>query len=957
MQRIWQLLCWLTLIAAVLPSPSAAVERLATRVEKPQNEPGTVYGITQDQQDFLWLASEYEGLQRFDGEKYLRFQPPAGQPAFSLSQVITDQHNTLWIGTWGHGLWRLNSARTEWQQLRGVLPASARIQTLLYDSRHNLWIGSTDGLFVLRAGASTPEPYPPLAGKRIWQLAEQAPDTFWVATSDGLYQLQDQATPHGSWFQAGDLAGAEIRAVTVTGQQLLIGRRSGINLLDLSSRRLRQCALISNANMLQANGPDRWLVGSIDGLYQLTFNAGGCSEQTLLPAVDIRQLYRDKWQNTWLASRNDGLLNLPAAALRPLQPSVDAYLSAQQKHRLGPPSQTRDARWQPLEQSLLQLKQGQWRAHQFAPQHQVAYVRDVVAFAGQTLVGTDQGLFSLNDTGIPTPYPLDTNITRQNVERMAVAADGALWLGLWELGVLRIAPPAGQSKATATQMAQQLPAQDNIVDIASDEQQQLWLLSRAGKLYQGDATQLQLRWQAPANLTTGYFQCLLPQADAIWVCTDLGLLKLSKDLQQAELFGLQHGLPDIRVLGITRTAEFIWVLTRNGVLAMRPDGSDIHLLSPRPGLDLHGVQRRGISAAGGDRVVLSTNHGLWQLDIADMSKVPTAMQLHLAEFQLDQQLYASADPNQSIRLRAGVHNLQLKFKLLSFQPHLRVNYFFRWQGQADWTAFGPDAVLTLSQLAPGPHQLQVMAQAGGQFIHAAPIRFDVPVPWWRQPFGLFTLGCAGLMLLYLIYRLRVKRLQQRTEKLDLLVAQRTQELEAANQQLQHLSHTDSLTGLMNRRALQYAAGLIQSQRSRHPTPLTLALLDIDHFKRINDEHGHDAGDAILRQIATYLRQRLRSQDLLARWGGEEFLLLMPNTSLKQAQQLADTLRLGIHTLTTPELALPLSATFGISPVDPVSSTVSGALAMEQAIKAADLALYQGKRQGRDQVVLATSPSL
>ena len=958
MQRIWQLLCWLVLLAASIPLPSAAVERLPTRIEKPQNDPGTVYGIAQDQQDFLWLATEYDGLQRFDGEKYLRFNPPAGLPAFSLSQVVTDQHNQLWLGTWGHGLWQLNAERSAWQQLTGALPASARIQTLFYDSQHQLWIGSTDGLFVLRAGASTPEPYPALAGSRIWQLAEQASGTIWVATSKGLYQLPQNQAATGQWFQAPHVTDAEIRAVTVTDHYLLVGRRNAIDLFDLSRGNLLHSAALSNSNMLLENGAGRWLVGSVDGLYQLELQGGVLQTELQLPALDIRQLFRDKRQNIWLASRNNGLFNQPAAALTPLQPPVDAYLSPQNKHRLGPPSQTRDARWQPLEQSLLQLTQGEWRQIRFAPQQQVSYVRDVVEFAGQTLVGTDQGLFRLDGQAAPAPFSVQSQVPQLNVERMAVSPDGALWLALWEQGVLRIdpsLPPPGQAPVATEQLPPSL-AQDYIVDMASIAQQ-FWLLSRSGKLYQATQGALAPVWQPAATPTPGYFHCLLPQADAFWLCTDQGLLRLSKDLQQSELFGLQHGLPDIRVIGITRTATFIWVLTRNGVLAMRPDGTDIHLLSPRPGLNLQAVQRRGISSAGNDSVVIATNEGLQQLDISQMSKVPAGMQLHLVEFQLDQQLFASSAPNQMIRLSAGSHNLQLKFKLLSFQRDLRVNYFFRWQGQSDWTALGPDAVLTLSQLAPGPHQLQVMAQAGGQYVHASPILFEVPVPWWLQPLGILALSLAGLLLLYLIYRYRVTRLQQRAEQLDALVAQRTQELETANQQLQHLSHTDSLTGLMNRRALQFTAGLIQAQRSRQPAALTLVLLDIDHFKRINDEHGHDVGDEVLRQVAAYLRQRLRSQDLVARWGGEEFLLLMPNTAVAQAQSLSDELRLGIHTLTIAGLTLPLSATFGVSPVAQVDKIVTGAVALEQALKAADLALYQGKRQGRDQVVLAADPAI
>ncbi len=78
--------------------------------------------------------------------------------------------------------------------------------------------------------------------------------------------------------------------------------------------------------------------------------------------------------------------------------------------------------------------------------------------------------------------------------------------------------------------------------------------------------------------------------------------------------------------------------------------------------------------------------------------------------------------------------------------------------------------------------------------------------------------------------------------------QRTAELEAANQQLRQLSHTDSLTGLMNRRALQYAVSLLQTQRSRTQAPMTLALMDIDHFKDINDQYGHDIGDAVLVEL-------------------------------------------------------------------------------------------------------------
>ena len=122
----------------------------ARPADAPLSQPGVVYDLAQDQQDFLWLAGEYDGLLRFDGEDYLRFLPPAVLAKASISQVAADQHNNLWVGSWGHGLWRLDSSRRYWQQI--ALPTdSQHIQILKFDAAHNLWIGTARGLFVLKA--------------------------------------------------------------------------------------------------------------------------------------------------------------------------------------------------------------------------------------------------------------------------------------------------------------------------------------------------------------------------------------------------------------------------------------------------------------------------------------------------------------------------------------------------------------------------------------------------------------------------------------------------------------------------------------------------------------------------------------------------------------------------------------------------------------------------------------
>ncbi|HAA44097.1 MAG TPA: GGDEF domain-containing protein [Halomonas sp.] len=162
--------------------------------------------------------------------------------------------------------------------------------------------------------------------------------------------------------------------------------------------------------------------------------------------------------------------------------------------------------------------------------------------------------------------------------------------------------------------------------------------------------------------------------------------------------------------------------------------------------------------------------------------------------------------------------------------------------------------------------------------------------------------------------------------------------------MHQLMLTDELTGLYNRRHLVDVAFAALTQAKRSKAPLSLLLLDIDHFKRINDTYGHPVGDEVLRQISGRLRHLSRPSDTLARIGGEEFCLLMPNTSTLDALQAADRLRREIENMTLNGIAIS-SPTVSIG----VTTGNGGAHTFEQLYSFADTALYQAKAHGRNRV--------
>lgn len=271
---------------------------------------------------------------------------------------------------------------------------------------------------------------------------------------------------------------------------------------------------------------------------------------------------------------------------------------------------------------------------------------------------------------------------------------------------------------------------------------------------------------------------------------------------------------------------------------------------------------------------------------------------------------------------------------------------------------------TMKILLTGQAGLDAVVDA----INRAHLNQYISKPWDETA---LLLGVENLLRQYrlvhenqqLIQSLSAKNqaLLEMNRELEAKIHERTHELAEANTRLAQLAVTDGLTGLYNHRHLHERLALEVERSQRSGLPLSLLMLDVDHFKQFNDSYGHPAGDEVLRQVARVLNDTRRANDVVARYGGEEFAVILVDTAKFTAAKVAERVRERIAGHDYADAVIKASKGTNISVSIGVATFPDDGIDAEGLVRAADTALYAAKRAGRNRVVLstgalATSPS-
>jgi diguanylate cyclase (GGDEF)-like protein len=953
-----------------------------------------VWAIAEDGSGALWVATD-EGLNRFDRttKRFARFRHVDGQRGSLVSNTVRalarDRAGTLWIGTYG-GLARLNPDRSSFTTYRNGAPNADQVKALRVDQQNTVWIG-TDGAGLVRFDPATRAFSNYQAGPAadalshniVTSLAEDSTHhRLWLGTAGGGVDAFDPRTgKFVRYVHDEQRAGSIIDNYVSTVMQdrdgaLWIGTTVGVDVLQpgadtfvhLKPNEVERRALPSgNArSIFQDNNGDVWIGTFPSGISflntaTLAFHSYGKREGGLSHG-SVLSLHEDSTGNLWFGTDGGGLDKLDAHSGR-----MDYY-----------------------------------RHDQHVPDSLSANV--ILSIAedreGTLWLGTWEGGLNRFDprSGKARAYFVDyrypTTISSNNTWRVFNDSADRLWIGTVGGGLDRYE----RDKDAFTRFVPQ-PGNDTTIGsplvwaIDADRQGRLWLGTGNGldRLDPASGRFIHYRHRADDahSISSDNVLAVYPAPDGIvWLGTrGGGLDRFDPATGLVRRYGRRDGLPSDAVVSILGdTKGHLWLGTLNGLTEFDPVSARVRTFTRDDGVQGNQFNIGAALKLRSGELVFGGTQGYTRFLPGDVTSNTYPPPVVLRDFQIFNKpvavgaegspLQQVIEQTRDVTLDYHQSMFTIEYAALGYRNPEKNRYAYRLAGfDRDWNEVGGRRSATYTNLDAGDYTFMVRASndAGVWNDHPTLLRIHVLPPPWQTwwAWTLYGLLAAGVVAGFVrSQRRKVRRQLEINSMLERKVQERTQELaernadlESLNRKLEDISLSDPLTGLNNRRYLSKCIGADSAmavrayQRRAGDEPalgpgeqdLLFFIMDLDHFKAVNDTYGHANGDAVLVQMAAILRHACREGDMVLRWGGEEFLVVSRFTDRAQAPEIAERFRSAVesHPFALDQgrtLHKTCSIGFASFPFDPDAPT---RFSVEQVIDIADRCLYQVKRLQRN----------
>jgi diguanylate cyclase (GGDEF)-like protein len=910
--------------------------------------------IAQDRSGYLWVGTE-NGLYRYDGRQFRQFGAADGLHARTIQALYVGMDGTLWAGTTTGIYFELRDG--SFAELHSPVPfkqLSQRVGTVFAAIAPDQVVAADrSGAFLLRRLGPERWAAEPmrLEGKAIWSVLAGPGGVLWYGCDHDLCRLADGKTTHmraglhlpeDQWLHlllARD-GHVWVRGYLHMGEVLPAENRFELHDFAVRSNAVPYFALAEDAQgrIAASQGPafGLWEKGR---WWMVTARNG-------LPRNDISALFVDREGSIWIGAVGHGLL-----------------------------------RW---------VGQDRWEGYTVADG-----LSDDIVWAslrdrnGRLWIGTESGLDYIPAGGDAPGAWHEPGIQTARADALAESEDGAIWMGSAAGSLVRIDPKTLAGRLWKT------PEVYRILTDKAAGAHRLWIATGGG-LYQVDTSAgghspRLVEDPAIANPRHRFTDLSLDKENRLWAASDEGLYRLDgsgwRHIEaglsgvnpyliaadgQGNLWATGH-FPGIMRLRITdgRINEsehitrprllseevvslyvddrgWLWLGQDAGLTVY--DGHSWRSLTQDDGLIWNDTDGYALNEDKDGSLWIGTSGGLAHLlqpQALPGEPLPAPV---LSQVTFGKTVIANGSA-------AGWSDnpLTISMASLSFRDarHIRIRY--RLVGlESDWVETA-EKTLRYPRLAPGNYRFQATAVdvASGAVSPVEEITFRILPRWWQNrllQLGLCLLAGIGVVV---AWRRRIRLLEGQKRQLELAIERRTEDLERekaellhAREQMRHYAEHDDLTGLWNHRIITERLRQEVDRSLRDGVPLGVILIDLDHFKQVNDTYGHPAGDQVLKEIGAIFLRSVRSYDWVGRYGGEEFLLILPGSSFVDARIRAEQFRAAVQAacIFDGDTLIQLTASFGVASGFPSD--------YEAMIHAADAALYRAKDNGRN-CVMAT----
>jgi len=909
-----------------------------------------IHKIARDRFLRLWLAGP-AGLSCFDGAVARTYDRRNGLRCSGLRSVGISVDGTVWVGT-DRGLEAIDEAGHPLPYI-GWFAWTFGLCEHIDATGDVVWIGSAQGLVRIDRGTDAADPQVGLhADIGFVRHIARVDDQHVYAASDtqGLIEVDGS-----SWWQLRNTAlmGRRIFRLALGPRgDLFVGTDSGALTLNLATKEtimLERQPSGQNEVTAVAVGQREWWVAFGRTLVSVPFESpgAGASERYRLGSR-INDLQVDELGNVWIATDTSGLAFVSCLrhCLRRIDLDNEGAVFSIKPH-------TGDCYYVGGERLFCSVAVPADQPPYIVPgtaELPETTVWDSHADASGLWVAMHDGLHhAAHGSDLVRVFPDDPVLGAP--ARVIVPRGEELWVGTLR-GLSRIR----DGKAEEVRPADGDPF-GYVYALHIDDQSRLWVCTLGRGLWRENGTLEPITGGPLAANGNTYAMATKPGGDIV-VLQDEKVILLDRKLS-ARVLQECHPVSgwtcvwlDDRTVAIGSADGLRLLDTVSGTVTM-----SIRSLLGANAWEF--TNNRTLVRDGHGQLLCGVNGGLVRVDLEQLRTLLTPPVTRLTDIS-----WRGAIPEKigdTYRVRPGPWSFRVRAFSAWFLDHETLRYRFKLVGFNNaWSPLQAQPEITYNALPPGIYEVAAQAHSPltGFGSSATLCTLRVATPWWTLGWASALTRAEAVYDRLIRSRSRNQALLKHNRVLEREVASRTLALRIANEELQRahremesLSLTDALTDLPNRR--HFDAQLHKESRRcrRQGIPLSLLLLDVDHFKAINDSLGHPVGDDYLRAIAKVLRLHARGDiDTIARYGGEEFVVVMPGASSQLAVVAAERFRAAVEALGLPNEASPsarVTISGGIATLDP-----QGPESVEGIISRADSALFEAKHRGRNQIVVS-----